>query len=195
MVRERITVFFWNETITVNGIEKRIPLRLPMLLKLKRLEWYPTSLSGLVIFNDDSDISFTDHYIAKPFFDRWYAEPAQPDVEQLKNYMDEMTLDPGDTVNLAARQRWAGIEKRHAEASPPTALLLLLRDQNAIASGEAHQSERDIRRKLLVALLEQDQKMQARLSSSNVIGEIIKSSFAVREEERRKLQAASKKEY
>ena len=148
MIQERITVIFWNEMITVDGVEKRIPLRIPMLLKLKRLEWHASSMSGMVIFNDDSDISFTDPYIVKPFLDH---------------------------------------------ASPPKALLQLLSDQNALASDESHQSEKDIRRKLLVSLLEQDQKMQARLKGSSAIGEIIKSSFAVREEERRKLQRAAKK--
>jgi len=193
MIQERITVIFWNEMITVDGVEKRIPLRIPMLLKLKRLEWHASSMSGMVIFNDDSDISFTDPYIVKPFLDRWNMEPVQTDVEQLKSYMDEMTIDPNDVANISARHRWAEIEKRHVHASPPKALLQLLSDQNELASDESHQSEKDIRRKLLVSLLEQDQKMQARLKGSSAIGEIIKSSFAVREEERRKLQRAAKK--
>lgn len=198
MKHERVTVIFSNETIEIDGVEKRIPLRLPILLKLQRLEWYARSHSGLIVFNNGHDIKFTNESIVKPFEERWYLEPDQPDVDKLKQYMDEMTVDPNDAGVRSVRRRWAEVEKRHANAFKPSALLQLLSDQQAIASKAAHQSEREIRRNLLSALLEQDNKMQSRtpkiqnyadgLATTNA-----KSSFAIREEERRKLQETAKK--
>lgn len=198
MNHERITVVFFNETIAIDGVEKRIPLRLPVLLRLQRLEWYAGSQSGLIVFNNGHDINFTNINIVRPFEERWYAEPDQPDVEKLKAYMDEMTIDPHDAANIAARRRWTEVDNRHKKPFRPIALLQLLSDQQAIASNDAHQSEREIRRRLLVSLLEQDTKMQSRLSDIKInAGKAssanVKSSFAIREEERRKLQKASKK--
>lgn len=198
MKHERVTVIFANETIEIDGVEKRIPLRLPVLLKLKRLEWYGRSQSGLIVFNNSHDIKFSNENIVRPFEERWHAEPEQPDVAKLKQYMDEMTVDPNDAEVRSTRRRWAEVEKRHANTFKPNALLQLLSDQEAIASKAAHQSEKEIRRNLLSALLEQDNKMQSRTPKIQKFAESLattnaKSSYAIREEERRKLQEMAKK--
>ena len=132
MTHQRVSIIFWNETITVDGIEKRIPLRLPHLLRLKRLDWYGDACAGLLLFNDKRELQFSDPAIVTPFIERWQSEPAQPDIAQLKRYVDEITIDPSDTYDSTPRRRWAEIEKRHSQPIYAAALLQLLSTQYAL---------------------------------------------------------------
>lgn len=184
MIPQRVTVIFHNETITVDDVEKRIPLRLPMLLKLKRLDWYPASLSGLLVLNDDRAINFIDADVIAPFLSRWQDEPPQPDVTHLKRYVDEITVDPDDTMNLSARRRWSEIERRHREPVDPRALLQLLSSRLAFARQDGDNRERS--REVLSSLLKrQSPANNLQLKTSGVGGQ---SALAVREAERRRLQ-------
>ena len=199
MIQARISVVFGNETISVNSVEKRIPLRLPHLLKLKRLDWYGGSQTGLLLFNDNREIEFTEPDIVKPFLERWQFEPPQPDVTQLKRYIDEITLDPNDTADLTARRRWAEIEKRHAKPIYPAALLQLLNTQYAAVDdlkryrrGEVLSKARAMDKALIRALLNDNSgSWSSRANDSSVTDK--ESSLRVREKERRRLQNASKK--
>ena len=132
MAHQRVSVIFWNETITLDGIEKRIPLRLPHLLRLKRLDWYAGTHSGLILFNDQRELQFSEPAVVMPFIERWQLEPAQPDIAQLKRYVDEITIDPGDTYDSTPRRRWTEIEKRHPQPIYAAALLQLLSTQYAL---------------------------------------------------------------
>ena len=138
MTQARISVVFGNETISVDGVEKRIPLRLPHLLKIKRLDWFGASHSGSLLFNDKRELQFSDADIVVPFLRRWEAEPAQPDVAKLKRYIDEITTDPADTGVLTSRRRWAEIEKRHVNPIYPAALLQFLNTQYAAVDDLPH---------------------------------------------------------
>ncbi|MEM7468512.1 MAG: hypothetical protein AAF387_16705 [Pseudomonadota bacterium] len=189
MIHQRISVVFWNETITVDSVEKRIPLRLPQLLKIHRLDWYGVSQSGLLLFNDKREMQFTDAAIIEPFLTRWQVEPPQPDVVQLKRYMDEFTVDPDDSHEISPRRRWAEIERRHAEPIFPSALLQLLSAQYAtvedITGPKKHTS------RLIRSLLRHGDSFTHRtksLSPTNA-GEmkVAASPLKIREQERRRM--------
>lgn len=203
MTQARVSIVFGNETITLDGVEKRIPLRLPHLLKLKRLDWYGASQNGSLLFNDGSELQFSEPAIVAPFVSRWEAEPPQPDVKQLKRYIDEVTVEPHDTANLTPRRRWAEIEKRHPKPIYPAALLQLMSTQYAAVDdlqhyrrGELMSNVRPVDKELIDSLLKKGNDVANEVSHVPAIGTTVpngESTLRIRELERRRMQNAAKR--
>ena len=192
MVQQRICVVFWNETIVVDGVEKRIPLRLPHLLRLKQLDWYGASQTGLLLFNDKRELQICEADIIAPFLQRWQREPHQPDVAHLKRYVDEVTVDPNDSHDLSSRRRWAEIEKRHPQPIYPAALLQLLSTQYALPS-EDNKGDGSIVHALLnkknASVADGGKSRLTRITNLAVKNSALKK----REAERRRLQNTTKR--
>ena len=189
---------FGNETVSVNGVQKRIPLRLPHLLKIKRLDWNGAAQVGFLLFNDKRQFKFNEPEIVVPFLQRWQAEPPQPDVAYLKRYVDEITLDPCDNAHLTPRRRWAEIEKRHSKPIYPAALLQFLNTQCAAiddtknySRGEVFSGTRVLEKDVIRTLLNSGE--QNGRTFIKVAVEKNVSALRVREQERRRLQSKAKK--
>ncbi|MGR8947096.1 MAG: hypothetical protein ACU84Q_03555 [Gammaproteobacteria bacterium] len=191
MIQQRVCVVFWNETIIVEGVEKRIPLRLPHLLKLKQLDWYGASQTGLVLFNDKRELQINEPDVIAPFLERWQLEPHQPDVARLKRHVDEVTVDPSDASDLTLRRRWLEIEKRHPQPIYPAALLQLMSAESALnESGNSRDGS------LVRALLNKktlsgsSQKRPPLVHATKLADKNL--ALRKREEERRRLQNITK---
>jgi hypothetical protein len=80
MIKERITVVFPDHCVFVDEELRKFPLEDVADLVAHALHWFPETQSGVIEYEKEANLPFTDERIVAPFLAAWLAEGGQVDA-------------------------------------------------------------------------------------------------------------------